>query len=677
MAFFNSKEFENLKKENEELKKQLNIFIEQKDISADTEEIRKRLRIEIADLNEQKNDTLTEIQILNNDRKIMESELKELANKIPELTGLKNELQQNLIDYTSQIEILKKEIENGRQNTSDTSINTVESSTKLKILQRENDEQRNEILLLNNKVENLLSQVEKLEDELKLDKEGKINDEEKILAELREREVRFLRGIENKKAEATALIKKVRVLKEKDTVERNNLKDIYKRIEVMKRERDYYSKEEVRILNNLARLKEKEDTLSNNVSHKELEMKAQDEILNMLTKNITNKQGKEAELDNDLRELDSELKKRTDEISKALDDNNKISEENNSGQKKLNDVNNELATKSRRLPELTGELVFLEQKLSELEKEIEKSESIKKELNQKVSEQAEIYEKLKEQSDLMRQTLPLLEKKKADIEKENTALEERFGKLFQKYSYDVNELSRKRILYEKLVMDKEKEINEKDQILFEKIAALEESERVLGLRQAEINSLQGILKVLDEQKETLRKDLNSLEEKTTEVLRRNDGLRMETEYLMSKKQSIEDNMKEIINDMSDRFEKTRSKKHEIDEELAEYEDRLHLTRERISESVKELSDLQTSIGQIKLEHEEQRGYITKLVAKKTKLLEEISRGQVLLQKYDQIKEKVKIEKAAASGKKEGGIFPAEEYLNELKNGRQRDQSIEE
>lgn len=58
-------------------------------------------------------------------------------------------------------------------------------------------------------------------------------------------------------------------------------------------------------------------------------------------------------------------------------------------------------------------------------------------------------------------------------------------------------------------------------------------------------------------------------------------------------------------------------------------------------------------------------------------MEEISRGQVLLQKYDQIKEKVKIEKAAASGKKEGGIFPAEEYLNELKNGRQRDQSIEE
>ena len=215
--------------------------------------------------------------------------------------------------------------------------------------------------------------------------------------------------------------------------------------------------------------------------------------------------------------------------------------------------------KSSSLTKLDEEFVVLENRLTVLVKEIDNSEALKKELSKKVSDQAEVYEKLKEQSDFLRQTIPLLEKKKVEIENENTALEERFGKVFQNYSRDVNELSRKRIFYEKVVMDKEKEINEKDQNLFEKIAALEESERVLGMRQAEINSLQDSLKGLEAEKEILKQDIASLEDKTTDILRRNDGLRMETEYLMSKKQSIEDNMKEILNDMNERFEKSRQK----------------------------------------------------------------------------------------------------------------------
>ncbi len=664
MAIFNSKEIEALRKENQELKNQLHDYSEQEDNKNDLADMLKRLQGEIASLVLLKEELNDDVLILKNDKKIKESELNEVTNKIPELNGLKRELQHTLIDYTNKIEVLKKELISFSDSSNDGSTDIEgETSESFKLLRSRYEIQGKEIKRLNDELEKLLGQRAELENDSKVNTPGKLKAEEKILEDLRKRELKILRGIDSKKEEVKELIKKVETLNERDKTEKDNLKNLYKEIEERKRDKEYYSGEEIRLLNNVAKLKEKEEKLGNDIRNKEEEIKAQDEILNMLTRNITHKQEKEVELDKDLKELDIELREKSNSIHAVSDNFSRISEEKNNKQHELYEINNELETKSNRIIKLGDELSLLANKLAALEKEVENSDRLKKELSKKVSDQAEVYEKLKEQSDLLRQTLPLLEKKKSEIESENTALEERFGKVFQTYSRDVNELSRKRIYYEKVVMDKEKEVNEKDQILFEKIAALEESERVLGMRQAEINSLQESLKELEEDKEIIRRDIDSLEDKTTEILRRNDGLRMETEYLMSKKQSIEDNMKEILNDMNERFEKSRTKKHEVDEEIAEYEDRLHITRERISESRKELSELQSTVGQLKLEHEEQRGYITKLVGKKTKLLEEISRSQTLLQKYDQIKEKVKIEKAAASGK-EGGIFESRQFQTE-------------
>jgi hypothetical protein len=146
---------------------------------------------------------------------------------------------------------------------------------------------------------------------------------------------------------------------------------------------------------------------------------------------------------------------------------------------------------------------------------------------------------------------------------------------------------------------------------------------------------------------------------------------------MSKKQSIEDSMKEILDDMNERFENARSKKHEIDEEIAQSEDKLHITRERISDSRKELSGLQTSVGNLKLEHEEQRGFVTRLTTKKTKLLEEISKSQALLHKYEQIKEKVKIEEALSKNEEEDGYFKGKELLVEKKRNEEKEKSRDE
>ncbi len=332
MAIFNSKINEALRKENQELKNQLHVYSEQEDKANDLEDILKRLQGEIAALYSAKEELSDEIQILKNDKKIRESELDELSNKIPELNGLKKVLQHTLIDYNNRVEALKKEFEalsgsSAEENTSDNE--DTESYNRLK---KENETQRKEIRRLNTKLENILNRREVPGEEIKNDDEGKLKAEEKILEDLRKRELKILRGIESKKEEVKELIKKVETLQERDKTERQNLKDLYKEIEEKKREKEYYSGEEVRLLNNVARLKEKEGDLSNNIANQEEEIKAKDEILNMLIKNIAHKQEKEVELDKDLKELDSELRERSNSIHTVSNDYSRISDEKNNKQ---------------------------------------------------------------------------------------------------------------------------------------------------------------------------------------------------------------------------------------------------------------------------------------------------------------------------------------------------------
>lgn len=59
----------------------------------------------------------------------------------------------------------------------------------------------------------------------------------------------------------------------------------------------------------------------------------------------------------------------------------------------------------------------------------------------------------------------------------------------------------------------------------------------------------------------------------------------------------------------------------------------------------ELVELQTAISMIKVEHEEHRGNVVKLVSMKKKLQEEISKSQKILQRYQKIREKLKIEQS--------------------------------
>jgi chromosome segregation ATPase len=266
-------------------------------------------------------------------------------------------------------------------------------------------------------------------------------------------------------------------------------------------------------------------------------------------------------------------------------------------------------------------------------------------LHKQTLNEQENLNKLNKEKEKIKELLPLLEQRREEIEKGNVDLENRFTKMFQRFNFEMNEITKKRSILEQIVQKKEKEIEDKDQLLFEKVNTLEETDRVLSMRQAEIDSFEQLLKAFNEKKEQLRNDLLKLDEQTTEKRNFNEDIKLETELLIKKKSSIEQNLQELINTMNQKFVETKDKRGKIEKEIHGYEDKIEGLNQKISESMDELVELQTAISMIKVEHEEHRGNVFKLASMKKKLQEEINKNQKVLQRYQKIREKLKIEQS--------------------------------
>jgi chromosome segregation ATPase len=119
--------------------------------------------------------------------------------------------------------------------------------------------------------------------------------------------------------------------------------------------------------------------------------------------------------------------------------------------------------------------------------------------------------------------------------------------------------------------------------------------------------------------------------------------------------------------MNESYESAKGRNSKFENELSYYENQIQEYRTRIADSLNELDNLKASIGSLKIEQEEYRGNISRLSSLKKKLHEEITKHQTILQRYQKIREKFKIEQTA--GKSFDEIAPKGKsgYTKETKN----------
>lgn len=364
--------------------------------------------------------------------------------------------------------------------------------------------------------------------------------------------------------------------------------------------------------------------------------------------------------------LSQDYEKQTIELNEINLKKQKLADEVNQKQQELLAVVQTINSKSERIKELRIEVDGYEEKLGALKNDLEKLEFLNTELEHKINNGNNELGRFDEEKKKIADMIPALQRRRVEIQQGNKALEERFAELFQRLNKEINQANQKRNVLDQIILKKEKDVNEKDQILNEKLGALEDSERVLNLRQAEIDSFDDLLKTINEQKELLKSDLIKLDDTSSERRLFNKDLGMETEFIQRKMAEIEKSIHDLLNTSDVRYQKSVERRATLDNEIKEYESRLNDLNLKIKDSMNELVELRSSVNRIKLEHEEHRLSITKFVSIKKKLDEEIKKNQTLLNKYKQIREKIKIEQTTMTRFKETPVLESNSSADKLK-----------
>lgn len=318
----------------------------------------------------------------------------------------------------------------------------------------------------------------------------------------------------------------------------------------------------------------------------------------------------------------------------------------------LSVVEKELKSKTARINEINTELTEGENKLFSLQNDITDTDRRKSELEEKLKNAQESWAKMDSYYKKLKEVVPLLESRKEELEKSNSAFEKRFADMFKHYSTQMGEMYKKKNLLEQMLIKKERDVNEKDQSLMDKLSALEEAEKVFSIRKTETEVIEDLLKTINEQRELLNQEITMLENNGTEKRLMVKELNIESELFQKKLAEFENGLRELFLKSEARFNKNAERKNSLDGEIKEYENRLNELNKAIKDSMNELVNLKATIGRIKVEHEEHRIDINKLASVKKKLEEEINKHKIEIDKYMKIKEKIRQEQNLIKMKKE-------------------------
>ncbi len=675
MSFLVSKKIKDLRAENEELKSQLRRHYEREETVKRLEDVLRDMRSEILGAKKDKlkissqiDDMKIEVAAHNKTKKEILNEIEKLKrSKIEEqnnLWGLKeqqskfdNKLQEQSTISKLNSDKLSKDItsaEKIRKNLSSANRNLEERNSKLNNRLHLLTEQEKEITTKINLKQVELQQLNSFES-TNLKGEFKIL-EEKIKT-LHETESRQKYEMENrisdlKEEEASlrgSIDTKMRELKEAED------KNVFRKSSELKSIEDKLLAlivEDQKISENIKQKKIYTNNLNDTISNLEEKTKTIKTNLEQLKSTEGLKTEWVVEINETLSEKEIKLKSLDEELdskSIQLDDFtqklNELSEKFETKENELLDREHNLELKTNLLNKISGDFSEIEDKAARLQAEAHNFEIRKDEAHKKLVTEIAEYNNLKEENKKLKEIIPLLEQRKIEIKQSNESLELRFSDMLQKLNKSMNEMNKKRSVLEQIILKKEKDLEEKDQFLIEKVTALEESERILNMRHEEIDSFEVLIKTINEQKELVKNDLLKLDDKTTDQRNLIGDLQLEIEMQQKKKLTIENNLQDILYSMNNRLRKNSDNTVKINSEIKEYESRLTGLNKSIKESVSELVELQTSISNIKVEHEEHRGEIIKLVTMKKKIEHDISKHQSVLQKYQKISEKIKFERA--------------------------------
>jgi DNA repair exonuclease SbcCD ATPase subunit len=257
--------------------------------------------------------------------------------------------------------------------------------------------------------------------------------------------------------------------------------------------------------------------------------------------------------------------------------------------------------------------------------------------SQIISRQGE-KENLEEVIKELKETTSVLSQLKNDIENGSGQSAKRFTGIIQYYSSTINEMNSKKSALEKEIRRNIKTIIEKEQLIEEKQSSLEEMENMLNAGKSNFSLFEELMQFLGEQKKLLLINKNFIDEYSQDSvpITRN-------EITENKLTEFENALNDLLHSDTDYSTDLINRRIALEQEVEENNSVLNNLKEKISDSANDLSELRESVNKIKVEHEEHRVAINKLASMKQKLIEEINKQQIIVDKYSKIKEMIRQE----------------------------------
>lgn len=638
-----SKRFKELLNENEELKNLIESFKEKEDRLKRFEELIKRARIEYSGIALKKDQTAQKLEVLENDKARLNGEIHKISTEIKQLREIKLSEHNQLLALNSALSDSNKTPEyNNPDNLSKTKHiihKEIEASEKRKNeialeiirLKKIFEEANHKIAELNKVKAALNTEIEKKKEEISslIERQKSVSQEQLkgFNSTLSGKNDEKLKHSEEIQTRINQLRNQETVLIDRLSSSRKELEDLDKQIE----------EKNLRI-NNEIEIKESSEQLARAESLKK-------ELIFELYIKI---EAQEAQLTS----LTEDCKAKTESLNILHRENEQQLEELHLGSEKLRRLNESIEISTARLTDLDYSLNILDKEFNTLNNEVENKRTakadIESQINDKITTKVELEEVLKE----LRETTSILAQLKNDIEKGSGHSAKRFTGVLQYYSTMITEMYKKKVDLEKVLVQKVKDVNDKDCLIEERQSVLDEMENVLYVRQHRLNLLEDLTREITKQRKFLESGTQTFEPAIPDNLKRQENLIINEELPHVKLLEFENALKELLNNSDKYSADLISNRASFEKELIENKRRLNDLNQNIRNSTNELSDLRNSIEKIKVEHEEHRLAINKLAALKKKLEDEIRKHQIVIDKYSKIKEMIRQEQEVIKMKRE-------------------------
>jgi len=637
---FNSKRLKELETENEELKTLLQGFATKEEQLKRYDELIKKARIEFGDITQRKDQTAQTLESLDNEKTKLNHDIQKLSFEIKQLRELK------IAEHNQLLTLSNALLDSGKISLDD-KVNQL-SNTKLNLYQEiEASEKRrnkikNETIELEKKYKETYQKIQEIKDvertlRTKIEKRKEelsviIESHNAILQEQQENlnsRLGRLNDEEEKISEETRLRIKELSRKEENLLkkindQRNKLEEIEKKIE----ERNLYLQD-----NKQPTLTAEESGIRESMGQLSQEESEKKELISELENKINLKKSQ-------LELLTEDLKNKATLLNKASDKNEQLLKELQFRRAKLSRLDEMVEIATARLTDLDYSLNTLEDEYNTLNKEVQNTKSTKNEIENKLKEEINEKKELDGYLKELRETTTILAQLKNDIEQGSGMSAKRFSGVLKYYSTYISEMYKQKVQLEKILAKKEKDVNDLDRILEEKQSALYEIDKSLFIDQDRTELFRELIIKIQKQWEQIKNITSFSEDKGFYQIIQNKELLTEKDLTIEKLTEFENTLKEIIQKSESFFNKYDEKRPVFENEKNEYGQRLNELNKSIRDSVNELSNLHNSINKIKEEHEEHRQGINKLVGMKKRLEEEIGKYEVMIDKYEKIKEKI-------------------------------------